>query len=98
MISIELDGSGKILSWGYCMPDCPHDPIYPACTYDPVFPDFVRDPDAVDLVNYTTSYEPDIRDVVLDVRNALPFEDWTAVIERTTYSKHSLFISRWVVF
>lgn len=55
------------MSWGYCMPDCPHDPIYPACTYDPIFPDFVRDHDEVDLVNYTTSYEPDIRDVVLDV-------------------------------
>ena len=55
------------MSWGYCMPDCPHDPIHPACTYDPVFPDFVRDPDEVDLVNYTTSYVPDIRDVVLDV-------------------------------
>ena len=62
-----MDAGGKILDWGYCLPDCPHEEIVPACLTDPIHPDFVRGDDP-DNANFTTDFVQGIKDVVLDVR------------------------------
>ena len=56
----------EIVSWDYCLPTCPHDSIEPACLTDPQFPRFAQG-NSQGLVNFSTTYELDVGDTVLDV-------------------------------
>ena len=40
MFTLELDVSGNILTWGFCLEDCPYEPPSPSCLNPPPVPTF----------------------------------------------------------
>ena len=74
LFSTVLTGSGDILEWGECLPDCPQEDVAAVCITEPEFPKFSDG--SIGTANATSNYK---------FGSGLPTRDVSYVIRHCKY-------------